>query len=203
MISAIVLAAGESIRMGSTNKLLLPLGGRPLIAHVVESIRSSCVHEVVVVTGYEADLLGRVLADHDVRVTHNPDYRNGMATSIQTGIEAACPEASGYMICLSDLPRITTPEFDRLICAFHAALALEERAIVRPTYQGDPGHPVVLASGYREEIMAQKVSTGCRNIVRRSRARVREIAWETNHVVRDVDNPEAYADLAADWASSL
>ena len=197
-VSAIVLAAGASARMGGANKLLLPVEGRPLIAHVVDAVARAKISELVVVTGYESDRIQAALAARGITFAHNPAYERGMSTSIRAGVQAASQSCSGYMICLSDLPMITTREYDAAIGAFCRASATDPMAIVRPVYQGQPGHPVILAASYRTEIAAPVAMAGCRSIIKRHRARVTEIDWATDHVVRDVDTHAAFERLVAE-----
>lgn len=195
MVAAIVLAAGASSRMGSRNKLLLPYHGKPLLAHAIESALASSVGEVIVVIGHEADLVQDVLAGYAVTTAHNAHYHSGKTSSIRVGMAAASAMATGYMICLADLPLITSAEHDRVIDVFLTVHAEDPKAIVRPVYEGQPGHPVILSAAYRQELLSTDTPHACRNVVRRRRAFVREIPWNTDHVIRDVDTQEAYAAL--------
>lgn len=197
-LSAIVLAAGASVRMGAANKLLLLVEGRPLVAHVVDAVARAKISELVVVTGHQPDRLRAALAGRGAEFAHNPAYEHGMSTSIRAGVDAASKSCSGYMICLADLPMIATGEYDALIDAFCRANATDPMAIVRPVYRGQPGHPVILAAAYRKEIAAPVAMAGCRSIVKRHRARVTEIDWATDHVVRDVDTRASYESLVAE-----
>ena len=88
-IDAIVLAAGLSTRAGERNKLLLPLAGKPLIAHAVEAALGSLACKVHVVTGHQSDELAAALNDYTVNFVHNPNYAEGMSSSIKSGIRNA------------------------------------------------------------------------------------------------------------------
>ncbi len=195
MVAAIVLAAGASSRMGSRNKLLLPYHGKPILTHVVECTLASSVGEVVVVVGHEAELVQDVLTGYAVSIAHNTHYHSGKTSSIRVGMAAASAMATGYMICLADLPLVTSAEYNWVIDAFLTAHAEDPLAIVRPIYEGQPGHPVILSATYRQELLSTDTPHACRNVVRRHHAFVREILWNTDHVIRDVDTPEAYAAL--------
>src|SRR5258706_1708260 len=98
MLSAIVLAAGSSRRMGNKNKLMLPYKGKTVLIHTVENILAAGFEEVIVVTGFESALVGKALRWLPVRFAHNPRFEEGMTGSIQTGVRAAT--GKGYMICL-------------------------------------------------------------------------------------------------------
>lgn len=195
MISAIVLAAGESQRMGEQNKLLLPFHGRPLIEHVVQTVCASEAGEVIVVLGYEADRVREVLDDYDVTCVHNPRFREGMTTSIHAGVRAAAPETDGFMICLSDLPLIEPEELNTLIAALEATHRTDGQGIVVPVFQGQRGNPVLFSAHYKPDILAHDGLMGCKGVVKQHRERVVEVEMESDHVLRDIDTPEAYRKL--------
>lgn len=198
MISAIILAAGESTRMGADNKLLLPFGPQPLIGHIAQTVLVSEADEVIVVLGHQADRVREALAAYDVAFAHNPRYREGMTTSIQAGVQAASTEAAGFMICLSDLPMIEPAELNQVMATFREAVRQDARHIIRPVYQGRPGNPVIFSAHYKPAILAHQDLQGCRRIVQQNRALVINVEMATNHVLRDVDTPDAYRALASD-----
>ena len=194
MISAVVLAAGASRRMGVQNKLLLPYHSRPLVSHVVHRVCQSRVKEVIVVCGYQKDLVQAALEDSSVTFAHNPDYRRGLASSIAAGIQVVSRDAQGFMICLGDLPGLETADYDRVLDAFKEAVRDNARVVVRPVFAGIPGHPVVFSACYRKELIQEHSGPGCRNLLRRHTEQVREIPWTHDAIIRDVDTPKAYAD---------
>ena len=115
MISAIILAAGESKRMGRENKLLLPIKGEALIRRFVKSVCLSEVENVLVVLGYQSDKIKEVLIDQPVDFVYNPLYMSGMITSIKAGISASSINSQGYMICLSDMPFVRTVDLNIIL----------------------------------------------------------------------------------------
>ncbi len=195
MITAIVLAAGESRRMGSANKLLLPFGETTLIERVVGAARQSEAGDVIVVVGHEADRVRAVLEGHGVTVVENDRYREGMTTSIHAGVRAASPEAAGFMICLSDLPLIEPEELNRLIAAFEEAARDDERPIVVPTFESRRGNPVLFSAFYKPELLDHTGLMGCKEIVKQNPHHVLEVAMATDHVLRDIDTMAAYRRL--------
>ena len=197
MITAIVLAAGESKRTGAVNKLLLPFAGVTLIDHVVRTVCRSDAAEVIVVLGHEADQVRAVLDKHPVSFAYNPRYPEGMTTSIQAGVEAASPEARGFMICLSDLPRIAPAELNRLIAAFEDAAQTQAAPIIVPVFERQRGNPVLFAASYRAALLAHEDRQGCKRIVAQNADAVVEVAMKTPHVLRDIDTMEAYQRLVA------
>lgn len=191
-ISALVLAAGESKRMGGRNKLLLPLAGQTMIECVVESIGASLVDEVVVVLGHEAEIVQRVLSRKKLRFVFNPNYRQGMASSIHAGLAQLSPEAQAVLIALADQPLIAAAEIDFIINAFSRAT---DKTIGVPTFNGQRGHPVLFDLQHRSEMLALQGDVGCKSILARHSETVLEIPLPTRNILEDADTPEAYAHL--------
>ena len=195
MISAIILAAGESTRMGRHNKLLLPFGSQPLIRHIVRTVLQSEADEVIVVLGHQADQVREVLAAYEVTFALNLRYREGMTTSIQAGVQAASAETSGFMICLSDLPLIEPAELNQVMAAFREAVQHDPRHLVRPVHQEKPGHPVIFPALLKPAILRHQHLHGCQDLVKQNRALLIEVEMATDHVLRDIDTPDAYEAL--------
>jgi molybdenum cofactor cytidylyltransferase len=139
-VAAIVLAAGLGRRMGGLDKLLLKVGGRPLVRIAADAALASRARPVVVVTGHHADAVAAAIAGLDIRVAHNADYAAGMSTSLRTGLDALPEGIAGAAVLLADMPAVDGGLIDRLVAAFAAA---EGNAIVVPTHDGQRGNPVV------------------------------------------------------------
>ncbi|HEY6974683.1 MAG TPA: nucleotidyltransferase family protein, partial [Chitinophagaceae bacterium] len=137
MLSAIVLAAGSSQRMGNMNKLLLTCKGKTIIETTLENILAAQVDEVIVVTGYEAEKVKDVIKNLPVTIIYNKDHAKGMTTSIQSGIERA--KESGYMICLADMFMITREEYGILKKAFEKNFSSNPKYIYVPRYNNEKG----------------------------------------------------------------
>ena len=192
MISAILLAAGESRRMGGQNKLLLPFHNTTLLAQVVTTLCDSEADEVVVVLGHEAEQMRGALPDRPFRIVENPDFAQGMTTSIRAGVRAASPQSEGFMICLSDLPFVEPSDYNHLLNAFRKARTQDSQAIVRPVHGGRPGNPVLFSSEYRDLLLAHEKLEGCRGLIKQHPEHVREVEMGTDHILRDIDTPEQY-----------
>lgn len=201
MISVIILAAGESRRMGHQNKLLLPLNGKTLIENIVDNVLDGLPpnsgDELLVVVGHQQAEIIPALQGRRLNIVQNPDYRHGQSSSIRAGVAAANPQSSGFMICLSDLPMILPSEYADLIRHFKTRLALRPDLILRPVYRGRPGNPVLLSRHYRNDILALKGPGGCKGIINRNPAKVLEIEMANDHVLRDVDTEKDYQRLTA------
>ena len=198
MITAIVLAAGESKRMAAANKLLLPFGGKALVAHMVDALLACHVHETIVILGHEAVLIKEALNNRQVRFVENQQFLHGMTTSIQTGVRAMAAECNGIMVCLSDLPLVQTEELKRLIHVFEEAYTSNKKLIVLPSYHGQRGNPVIFSVYYKTQILKHEEQNGCRGLIRQYENQVRVVAMETAHVLNDIDTRTDYERLVSD-----
>lgn len=192
-IAAVVLAAGRSQRMGAANKLLSPVEGRPMIARAVEAALGSRASPVVIVTGHGAEAIRAALAGHDVVFVHNPDYRAGMSGSLRAGVAALPEDVDGAVICLGDMPRVTSALIDRLIDAFDPDAG---RAICLPVYRGKRGNPVLWAARFFPEIGRLTGDVGARHLLAAHDSAVFEVVCDDEGVLIDVDTPETLARLA-------
>lgn len=192
MISIILLAAGESRRMGTENKLLLSFKGQPLIVYMVTQILKVKSAEVIVVLGHEANEVSEALVGKGVTFVENLDYKKGMTTSIQAGVAASDPDSKGYLIGLSDLPLMKSSDYQKIVDAFLKEIVENEEAIVVPTFEGRKGHPIVFAKSYRKAILTHQEMEGCKKIVKENDHQIFEVAMENDHVLRDMDTPEDY-----------
>jgi molybdenum cofactor cytidylyltransferase len=187
MITAIVPAAGLSSRMGQ-NKLLMRFGGKSLIERAVDTLFASGIDEVVVVLGHEANQIRGQLEGKQVRLVENPDYQQGLSTSIRAGV-GAVEGAEAIMIYLADQPLLESGEIRRLILAF-AEAKRAGKSIVIPFFGNERGNPVILDGSYREKVLEIAGDVGCRRIIRSHPEQVFPVQMESDHVIRDVDTPE-------------
>jgi molybdenum cofactor cytidylyltransferase len=176
------------------NKLLLTFGGQSLIAHTVDTLLASQVDQVVVVLGHEADKVRAELHGKPAVFVENPNYREGLSTSVRAGLGVVPAEAEAIMICLADQPLLQSADVDLLIGAFAEAKA-NHKSFVVPFFRGQRGNPVVLDSQYREAILDVVGDVGCRRVIKHNPDRVFAVEMETDHVVRDVDTLEDYERL--------
>ncbi len=140
MISALILAAGSSERLG-TPKQLLDLDGKPVLQHVIDRAAGCSVDEIVVVLGHHARLIEEALdLSGDVRVVINRDYSLGQSTSLRVGVDAVDAHSRAAAILLGDQPRIPPEAIEQVIEAFHGG----HKPIARARYRGTPGHPVIV-----------------------------------------------------------
>jgi molybdenum cofactor cytidylyltransferase len=191
MISAIVLAAGESKRMGQT-KLLLPWQGKTLLEHVLDTLLTSQVNEVILVLGHDADRILKKVPTQKIKVVINPDYQEGMSASIREGLKAIDEQAEAFLVVLGDQPRISKEVYNRLIDTFQQARP--KKSIILPTYKGRKGHPVLFSVKYLKEATHLKGDVGCRQILADHPEDILEIEVDSDAVLDDIDTPEDYRD---------
>jgi molybdenum cofactor cytidylyltransferase len=189
-IAAIVLAAGRASRMGS-NKLVAELDGEPIVRRTVRAVLGSRARPVIIVTGHEADAVRGALAGLDVSFVHNPDFADGMSTSLRAGV-AAAGAVDGALICLGDMPRLEAEHFDAVIDAYRAG---GPEDIVVPTCDRKRGNPVLWPRGYFAEIAALSGDVGGRALLDRHAENVRLVGIDDPAILVDVDTPAALAEL--------
>jgi molybdenum cofactor cytidylyltransferase len=187
-IAAVILAAGRSTRMGGSNKLLAEIGGRPLVRIVAEAALASQARPVIVVTGHQRDKVEAALLGLDVQRVHNPNFAEGLSTSVKTGLAAVPADADGAIVCLGDMPQVSAALIDKLIAAFDA-----ERGalVVVPVIDGQRGNPVVWARRFFPELAALEGDVGARHLIGRYPEAVAEVALTDTAALIDVDTPEA------------
>ncbi len=187
-VSAIVLAAGRSTRMGGPNKLVAELNGKKLVRIVTEQALASKASSVVVVTGHQADLVRQALEGLKVTFAHNADFAEGLATSVKTGIAAVPADADGAVVCLGDMPLIDAALIDHLIEAF----APDRGALIAmPVSDGRRGNPVLWSRRFFGELMALDGDIGARHLIARHAEAVAEVPVEGKSAFLDVDTPDA------------
>lgn len=186
MICAVVLAAGRSERMG-TQKLLLPLGGKPVIVRIVDELFSSPVERILVVTGRDGPRLREVLGDRPVQFVENPDPGSDMLGSIRYGLRALPAGFEAVLMALGDQPGVTATLVSNLIRCFR-----EGNPIVVPACEGHRGHPVLLSTRFYEEILTGHDREGLRGLLEAHTAEVFRLPVTSRAVLEDMDTPADY-----------
>jgi len=195
-VAAVILAAGRSSRMGGPNKLLATLDGEPMIRRVARAVLASRASPAILVTGAARAQVEAAVAGLDVIPVHNPDYADGLAGSLKTGLAALPPEAEGVFVVLGDMPLVTATHLDRLIDAFAAA---GEGAIVVPTHRGERGNPVLWSARYLPEMADLQGDEGARRLLASHADALVEV--ELDEGVRlDVDTPVALTAIGGAFA---
>jgi molybdenum cofactor cytidylyltransferase len=189
MISGILLAAGESRRMGSPKALLL-YQGQTFIERICTAFLTAGVDELIVVLGARAAELRQALPLHpSLRTVENPRYFQGQLSSLMTGIGALSPASEAAVVNLVDHPLVTAETIKALIASFRAA----PLPLLIAAYQGRRGHPVLFSSQVYGEILAAPLDQGAKVVVRKDPSRVRELQLDDPGILADIDTPQDYA----------
>ncbi|MCB1379709.1 MAG: molybdopterin-binding/glycosyltransferase family 2 protein [Alphaproteobacteria bacterium] len=190
-VVALVLAAGQSSRMGS-NKLLADVGGQALIRAVASRALASPVDKVIVVTGRDADHIGKALDGLDIEAVHNPDFAHGLSTSLRRGLEALPVDTDAVIVCLGDMPLVDAGTIGRLVAAFNPA---EHRSICVPVHLGERGNPVLWGRQHFAALSGLSGDRGARQLIDQYADEVVEVSMPDRGVLTDIDTPEALDDF--------
>ena len=190
MVSAVILAAGKSERMGQP-KLLMPWGRSTILEQTLDNLLSSRVSEAIVVVGHKAEEVIKTIADRPVRIATNPTYQQGMSTSIITGLNLVDDSTKAVMLVLADQPLVDTEIINNLIEEF----AEHNKGIVIPTYQGRRGHPVIFSIKYKGELLGLKGDIGGRQIIKQHPDDILEVAVDSPSINIDIDTASDYAQI--------
>jgi molybdenum cofactor cytidylyltransferase len=192
-ISAIVLAAGTSSRMGQA-KQLLSLGSSTVLAQTIEHARAAGVDEVILVLGSSAESIRHHLSPSlaGVKVVVNQSYEQGMATSLHAGLSALDPRSAAALIILGDQPFTLSQTLDQIIQAYRDSGA----PIVIPTCQGTRGNPVLLDRSVFSEALALQGDVGCRAIFEKHLEEIVNVEVEDTGILLDLDDRADYERLA-------
>lgn len=193
-IAALLLAAGQSRRMGRNNKLLAEIDGIAMVRRSAENVLASSVAAVVAVTGHQREQTAAALEGLDITFANNPDFADGLSASLKAGISALAPDVDGVLVCLGDMPRVAPETIDKLIAAYDP---LEGRAICVPTWRGKRGNPVLWDRRFFEEMMDVSGDVGARHLIGTHGELVVEVEMNDDGVMIDVDTPDALAELTA------
>ena len=187
MLSAILLAAGESKRMGEP-KQLMPLGSSTMVEQAIDNLLNSAVNEVIVVLGYKAEEITKTIAAKPVKIIVNPNYRQGMSTSIIAGLILVDRQAQAVMLALGDQPSVDSQTINQLIEEFYN----HDKGIAVPTYQGRRGHPIIFDIKYKPKLLELKGDIGGRQIIQQHPDDVLEVAVDSESVIADIDTRADY-----------
>lgn len=190
--AAVVLAAGMSRRMAAAGpKQLLRIAGKPLLVHALESIHTAGISEIVLILGAEAEAIQQQIAMHGARVVLNPDYRQGMGTSLRAGLAAVSSAAGAALIILADQPFVRPETLHRLI-AFHEQSSHERSGaqIILPLYRGFRGNPVLLDRSVFPEVMGLSGDVGCRAIFGSHTEGIHKLEVDDPGILLDIDTED-------------
>jgi molybdenum cofactor cytidylyltransferase len=186
-IWAIVLAGGESRRMG-TPKMLLPFRGSTMLGRVIDNVTASRIDHTLVVLGVEKDRIGELLNKRPVRVCYNANYIEGMLSSVKCGIKHLPENCRAFLVFQGDQPLILPSTTDKLIDAY-----LESgKGIMMPVYNNRKGHPLLIDSRFIANVEQLDNNHGLRALAEKMPGEVSAIDVDDPGILRDFDTPEDY-----------
>jgi molybdenum cofactor cytidylyltransferase len=185
MISAIVLAAGASRRMGRS-KPMVSLGNRTILQRTLDHLRAARVDEIVVVLGHRAGEVLTTLQGMGCRVVINRQHDQGMSSSLRRGLQAVHPRSRAALIALGDQPFISPQIIDRLVEAFER----DRRSIVVPIHNGQRGHPVIFGRDLWPRLESLSGDVGGKELIRQHSEDVLEVEVDDPGILMDIDRPE-------------
>ena len=193
-VAVLVLAAGRSTRMGGPNKLLADANGQPLVVHAAKAALASQAVDVVVVLGHMADQvrshIEQAIPGKRLRFVTNPDFADGLSTSVRTGVAALAPDIDAAIVQLGDMPGVSSTLLDRLMAAFNP---VEGRSICVPTVGGKRGNPVLWDRRFFAEIAKLAGDSGAKHLIGEHADVVCEVEMTGDAAITDIDTPEALA----------
>lgn len=192
MIAALVLAAGQSRRMG-TQKLLLPFAGQTVIGHVIDQVLQSECEKLLAAVGCNSPL-HQVLFEKGVDIIENPDDSD-MLGSVRVGLKNLPDNCEAVVITPGDFPLIQTAIINQMMAAFR-----ETNQIVVPVYAGQRGHPLLVLRRYFQEVLIAYDGIGLRGLLQTQAHDLYELKVEDDGVLQDIDVPEDYQQALEQWA---
>tara|TARA_B100000029_G_scaffold403489_1_gene403285 strand:- start:1132 stop:1704 length:573 start_codon:yes stop_codon:yes gene_type:complete len=167
MISAILLTAGQSKRMNGENKLIKKVKGKPLILHSVENILASSIDELIIVLGFQKEILEKLIDKNEkIKFIFNKEFESGMASSIKVGLKQLSKNTESFFICLGDMPMITADIYNQLINY------RKQKDIIVPTYNKRQGNPVLFDKSMKEKIMSINGDVGAKKILELNKEKI-------------------------------
>ena len=197
MISAIILAAGLSSRMNGENKLTKKINGIPLISHTIKNILGSAVDEIVIVVGYEGDILKSLIEKNKkIKIIYNKNYNSGIASSIKIGLKNISTKTEAFFISLGDMPNVNQNIYNKLIKVrdkYNKKLKIKyKKEIIIPTYEGKNGNPILFSKHMKKKIMKIEGDVGAKSLVELNMNKILKVPFKNDAIILDFDKPEDF-----------
>ena len=180
MISAILLAAGQSRRMNGENKLTKKINGIPLINHSVKNILSSPIDELIIVLGHQKENVEKLIdSNKKIKIVTNNNYKNGISSSIIKGLNNLSMKSDAFFICLADMPFVNNKVYNKLIESVNI------KEILIPTYKNIRGNPILFSKNMKEKLLNIDGDIGGKKIINKNGDKVQEIIIEEDSITKD------------------
>jgi len=200
MISSILLAAGQSLRMKGENKLSKEINGIPLIKYAVKNILGSAIDELIIVLGHEKEVIESIIEKNKkIKFVYNPEFKNGLSSSIKTGLHHVAKQSKAFFICLGDMPDVNQNIYNKLIKSkfkYNKKLKLNhKKEIVVPTYNDQQGNPVLFAITMKNKIMEIDGDNGAESIIQLNKDTTLYVPFVNDGIILDFDTQESFNTL--------
>ena len=190
MISAILLAAGQSKRMNGENKLSKEIQGIPLIKHSVKNILASSIDELIVILGYQKDIIEKLIDKNEkIKIIFNKDFESGMASSIKTGLDNLSEKSEAFFICLGDMPMVSHDIYNQLI------KSKDNKEIIVPIYKGQQGNPVLFNKSMKEKIMDTMGDVGAKKILELNKDKISNLEINNQSISKSFNTQGDFSSL--------
>jgi len=187
MISAILLAAGQSKRMVGENKLTKKIRGIPLIKHSVKNILASSVDELIVVLGYQKEIIEKLIDKNEkIKFVFNNNFESGMASSIKTGLNNLSEKTEAFFICLGDMPMINQDVYNQLI------RSRNNKEIIVPTYKGQQRNPILFSKSMKSIIISIEGDIGAKKILEQNKDKILKVKIDDINITKDFNTKDNF-----------
>ena len=190
MISAILLAAGQSKRMNGENKLTKNIQGTPLINHAVKNILASSINELIIVLGYQKEIVEKLIDKTEkIKFVFNKDFESGMASSVKAGLNHLSKNTEAFFICLGDMPMVGHDIYNQLI------KSKGNKEIIVPTYKGQQGNPVLFDKSMKETVMNITGDVGAKKILEFNKDKILNLEINDQNITKGFNTRDDFSSL--------
>ncbi len=187
MISAILLAAGQSKRMNGENKLAKEIQGIPLIKLSVKNILASSINELIIVLGHQKEIIEKLIDKNEkIKFVFNKDFESGMASSIKTGLNNLSEKTEAFFICLGDMPMINQDVYNQLI------RSRNNKEIIVPTYKGQQGNPILFSKSMKSIIISIEGDIGAKKILEQNKDKILKVKIDDINIIKDFNTKDNF-----------
>ncbi len=197
-ITCLVLAAGLSSRMTIGNKLLLKIKNITVIENTIKNLYKSNIDDFLIVLGHQSNLLSKALKNFKLSLIINDSYKEGISSSIKKGISKIDDKSNGVMICLADMPKITSKTYNILIDKFKYFYDISTPLIILPEYNGKTGNPVILSNHFFSELKKISGDIGAKFLIKKNKKYIKKVILSEKYILEDIDTLEKYKELIKD-----
>ncbi len=187
MISAILLAAGQSKRMDGENKLTKKIKGKPLILHAVKNILNSSIDELIIVVGHQKEIIEKIVEKNEkIKFIFNESFENGMASSIKVGLKHLPEKTEAFFICLADMPNVNHNVYNKLI------KFKNNNEIIVPTYNGQQGNPILFSKSIKNTILTVEGDIGAKHIIKRNKQKIFQLEINDKSITQNFNTNDSF-----------